>query len=49
MAAATTKIAEAVSAAKAYVSSEAKARVREEERQCEQCKKNKAKSDISIW
>ena len=47
MAAATTKIAEAVSAAKARVSSEAKARVREEKRQCDQCKKTKAKSDVT--
>ena len=47
MAAATTKIAEAVSAAKAHVSSEAKARVREGERQCDQCKKTKAKSDVT--
>ena len=47
MAAATTKIAEAVSAAKAHVSSEAKARVREEERQCDQCNKTKVKSDVT--
>ena len=47
MTVATTKIAEAVSAAKAHVSSEAKARVREEERQCDQCKKTKAKSDVT--
>ena len=47
MAAATTKIAEAVSAAKAHVSSEAKARVREEERLCDQCKKTQAKRDLT--
>ncbi len=36
-----------MSGAKAHVSSEAKARVREEERQCDQCKKTKAKSDFT--